>query len=69
MNIHLSRLIRISKNLPGFELEQLTIKAVILSLTVMVPVFAYGPGAEIFRGIYENNEVFHKIMKNWLIVQ
>ena len=36
---------------------------------VMVPVFAHGPGAEAFTGIYENNEVFHKVMKNWLIVQ
>ena len=29
----------------------------------MIPVFAYGPGAENFKGIYENNEIFHKIMK------
>jgi alkaline phosphatase len=28
----------------------------------MVPVFAFGPGAENFGGIYENTEVFHKIM-------
>lgn len=27
---------------------------------VMVPVFAYGPGAELFSGIYENTEIFHK---------
>ncbi|GAA5035246.1 alkaline phosphatase [Marivirga lumbricoides] len=27
----------------------------------MVPVFAYGPGSEKFRGIYENTEIFHKI--------
>jgi alkaline phosphatase len=27
-----------------------------------IPVFAYGPGAEIFSGVYENNELFHKIM-------
>jgi len=25
----------------------------------MVPVFAYGPGAESFSGVYENNELFH----------
>lgn len=33
----------------------------------LIPVFAYGPGAEKFQGIYENNEVFHKIMslKGW----
>lgn len=27
----------------------------------MVPVFAYGPGAELFRGVYENTEIYHKI--------
>ncbi|MEE4197242.1 MAG: alkaline phosphatase [Bacteroidales bacterium] len=30
----------------------------------MVPVFAYGPGAEKFTGIYENTDVFHKMMKS-----
>lgn len=29
----------------------------------LIPVFAYGPGAEAFSGIYENTEIFHKIMK------
>jgi alkaline phosphatase len=29
----------------------------------MVPVFAYGPGSEMFGGIYDNTQVFHKIMK------
>ena len=29
---------------------------------VMVPVFAYGPGAEQFSGIYENTEIFNKMM-------
>lgn len=28
----------------------------------MVPVFAYGPGAEQFGGVYENTEIFHKIL-------
>ncbi len=28
---------------------------------VMVPVFAYGPGAELFRGIYENTDIHRKI--------
>lgn len=28
----------------------------------MIPVFAFGPGAEQFGGIYENTEIFHKIM-------
>ncbi|TLX70659.1 alkaline phosphatase [Labilibacter sediminis] len=30
---------------------------------VMVPVFAIGPGAEEFTGIYENTEVFEKMLK------
>ena len=30
--------------------------------SVMVPVFAFGPGAEDFGGIYENTEVFEKMM-------
>lgn len=30
---------------------------------IMVPVYAYGPGAENFTGIYENTEVFQKIVK------
>lgn len=33
----------------------------------LIPVFAFGPGSEEFKGVYENNEIFHKIMKvtNW----
>lgn len=27
----------------------------------MVPVFAYGPGAELFEGIYENMEIYYKM--------
>jgi alkaline phosphatase len=27
----------------------------------MVPVFAYGPGAEAFAGVYENTEIFHRL--------
>lgn len=30
---------------------------------VMVPVFAYGPQAELFSGIYENTDIFHKMLK------
>jgi len=29
----------------------------------MVPVFAEGPGAYLFSGIYENTEIFHKMMQ------
>ncbi len=28
---------------------------------VMVPVFAYGPGAEVFEGIYDNTEIYQKV--------
>ena len=27
----------------------------------LIPVFAYGPGAENFKGMYENTEIFHKM--------
>lgn len=30
---------------------------------VMVPVFVFGPGAEDFGGIYENTEIFEKMMR------
>ena len=30
---------------------------------IMVPVFAYGPGATNFMGTYKNNEIFNKILK------
>jgi alkaline phosphatase len=29
----------------------------------MIPVFAYGPGAELFTGIYENRDIFSKMME------
>lgn len=29
---------------------------------VMIPVYAYGPGAEDFTGIYENTDIFRKIL-------
>ena len=28
----------------------------------LIPVFAYGPGAEAFTGIYENTQIFHKML-------
>lgn len=31
--------------------------------TTLIPVLAYGPGAENFKGIYQNNEIFHKIIE------
>lgn len=27
----------------------------------LIPVFAYGPGAELFQGVYENTEIYYKI--------
>lgn len=30
---------------------------------VMVPVFAYGPGSENFTGIYDNTDIFRKILE------
>ncbi len=27
----------------------------------LIPVFAYGPGAELFSGIYENTDIYHKM--------
>lgn len=27
----------------------------------LIPVFAYGPGAEKFQGVYQNTEIFHKM--------
>jgi alkaline phosphatase len=27
----------------------------------LIPVFAYGPGSDLFSGIYENTDIFHKI--------
>jgi len=31
---------------------------------VFVPVLAYGPGAASFTGVYENTEIFHRIIKS-----
>lgn len=33
----------------------------------MVPVYAFGPGADVFSGIYENTDIYHKIRQfyNW----
>ena len=31
--------------------------------TALIPVAAYGPGSELFRGVYENTEIFHKMMQ------
>ncbi|WP_209329126.1 alkaline phosphatase [Lunatimonas salinarum] len=30
---------------------------------ILVPVFAYGPHADSFQGVYENTEIFHKLLE------
>lgn len=30
---------------------------------IPVMVFAYGPNSQLFRGVYENNQIFHKMVK------
>lgn len=32
---------------------------------IVVPVFAYGPGATHFTGFYQNNEIFYKLLKSF----
>jgi alkaline phosphatase len=31
----------------------------------MVPVYAYGPGSEKFSGIYNNTDIFNKILSSF----
>ncbi|KPM46835.1 alkaline phosphatase [Jiulongibacter sediminis] len=46
----------------GATQDQLNVEFVTDQHTAtMVPIFAMGPGAELFQGIYENNEVYHKL--------
>ncbi|MCF6171620.1 MAG: alkaline phosphatase [Bacteroidales bacterium] len=52
-------------SLTGGDLEKGEVEAAFSTdyhTSVMVPVFAYGPGSDDFRGIYENTELFHKMM-------
>lgn len=37
--------------------------------SVMVPVFAYGPGAEAFMGIYQNNNIFNKFLQAYKFIR
>ncbi|MEZ4948088.1 MAG: alkaline phosphatase [Saprospiraceae bacterium] len=47
---------------PGSTSEELVTAFTTGSHTgTMIPVFAYGPGAELFSGIYENTEIYYKI--------
>ncbi|MEO6131572.1 MAG: alkaline phosphatase [Saprospiraceae bacterium] len=54
---------------PGSRLNHIEVAFTTKSHTaMMIPVFAEGPGAELFRGIYENTDIFYK-MKNLLNLQ
>lgn len=47
---------------PGSKLNKIEVAFTTKSHTaLMIPVFASGPGEEIFRGIYENTDIFYKI--------
>ena len=47
---------------PGSKLNEILVSFTTKSHTaIMIPVFAAGPGAEAFRGIYENTAIFDKI--------
>lgn len=47
---------------PGSKLNNIQVAFTTKSHTaIMIPVFAAGPGAEAFRGIYENTAIFDKI--------
>jgi len=48
----------------GGDIKERTIKADFTSdyhTATMVPVFAYGPGAESFAGVYDNTDIFYKL--------
>ncbi len=48
--------------MPGSKLNKIQVAFTTKSHTaLMIPVFAAGPGSELFRGIYENTEIFYKI--------
>lgn len=47
---------------PGSKLNDIKVAFTTKSHTaLLIPVFAAGPGEELFRGMYENTEIFHKI--------
>jgi alkaline phosphatase len=49
----------------GGNLEKGTVQGDFLTVDhtgIMVPVFAYGPRADYFNGVYENTEIFKKIL-------
>lgn len=49
---------------PGSTMEKIIPAFTTKSHTAaLIPVFAYGPGAELFSGIFENTAIFHKILE------
>ncbi|WP_223559129.1 alkaline phosphatase [Chryseobacterium lathyri] len=53
-------------SIPHGDLETSTIEGDFTTddhSATLIPVFSYGSGSEIFTGVYENNEIFHKILK------
>ncbi|GAB5550890.1 MAG: alkaline phosphatase [Saprospiraceae bacterium] len=49
---------------PGSEIGELKTEFTTNGHTAtLVPVYAYGPGAENFKGIYENTAIYHKMRK------
>ena len=54
---------------PGSRLNHIEVSFTTKGHTaMMIPVFAQGPGEELFRGIYENTDIFFK-MKSLLDLQ
>ncbi len=49
---------------PGSEMNKLQLAFTTNGHTAaMIPVFAYGPSAELFSGIYENTEIYYKMKR------
>ncbi|MCO6480604.1 MAG: alkaline phosphatase [Phaeodactylibacter sp.] len=49
---------------PGSEMNKLQLAFTTNGHTAaMIPVFAYGPSAELFSGIYENTEIYYKMRR------
>ena len=53
-------------SITGGSLEEKEIEATFSTdyhTATLIPVFAFGPGAELFTGIYENTEIFDKMVR------
>ncbi len=54
----------------GYDADYSTITPTFASTNhsaAMVPLFAFGPGAETFLGVYENTEIFHKLVSLFIV--